>query len=95
MKHFLKLFSVFTLMLSMGFVACTEGGDEENEPGGSKPGGIYGTLGGNLITIGSTKDVTYTSCVLLGTVDFPKDYQRPHLWHRVSGGIAEPRFRLW
>lgn len=72
MKHFLKLFSVFTLMLSMGLVACTEGGDEENEPGGSKPGGIYGTLGGNLITIGSTKDVTYTSCVLLGTVDFPK-----------------------
>lgn len=32
----------------------------------------YGSLGSNLITIGSTRDITYTSCVLLGTVDFPK-----------------------
>lgn len=65
------LTSVFAFMLAIlgsGLVASC-GSDE---PGGSSSNGGYGTLGGNLITIGSTRDVTYTSCVLLGTVDFPK-----------------------
>lgn len=70
MKRFFKFFSVFAVILSMGLAGCSE--DNGDGSGSSKPGGSYGTLGGNLITIGSTKDITYTSCVLLGTVDFPK-----------------------
>lgn len=48
------------------------GGNNNGDNGDNGDNGSYGTLGNNLITIGSTRDVTYTSCVLLGTVDFPK-----------------------
>lgn len=60
-----KLAIAFAFALSLA-------GCSDNEPGGSKANDGYGELGGNLITIGSTRNVTYTSCVLLGTVDFPK-----------------------
>lgn len=68
---------------TIGFAGCSDdepetGKENVNNNSGNNGGnsnvdnGSYGTLGSNLITIGSTRDVTYTSCVLLGTVDFPK-----------------------
>lgn len=56
--------------LAIGIASCSK--DDPEKPGGKDDNGGYGSLGNNLITIGSTRDVTYTSCVLLGTVDFPK-----------------------
>ena len=67
------------LIMAVGVAGCSK--DEPEAGAGSTSGtgssdatanGGYGVLGGNLITIGSTRDVTYTGCVLLGTVDFPK-----------------------
>ena len=67
MKNFLTYLTAFMIMaVSTLLVSC---GDE---PSGSKSNGGYGDLKGNLIAIGLTRDVTYTSAVLLGTVAFDK-----------------------
>ena len=65
MKIFTKSILAAVAIASTALVACEEPKDADSNGG-------YGDLGGNLITIGSTRDVTYTECVLLGTVDFPK-----------------------
>ena len=70
MKKFSSLMLIFAC-LSVICGACDKKSEPENGGGSSGEGG-YGNLNGNLITIGSSRDVTYTSCVLLGTVDFPK-----------------------
>lgn len=69
------------LIMTVGVAGCSK--DEPDAGAGSGSGtensgssdananGGYGVLGGNLITTGSTKDVTYTGCVLLGTIDLP------------------------
>lgn len=71
----LKVSFLLTIAFSLvlGLASCSKdepngGGNDDNAYGK----GDYGHLDGNLITIGSTRNVTYTSCVLLGTVDFPK-----------------------
>lgn len=73
-----KPFSLFSLMLTL---TCTlilsTGCSKDSEPDGGNTtenngNNNYGNLNGNLITIGSARDITYTSCVLLGTIDFPK-----------------------
>ncbi|MBD5291261.1 MAG: hypothetical protein HDS24_04205 [Bacteroides sp.] len=67
MKKFLTYLTAFMIIaVSTLLVSC---GDE---PSGSKSNGGYGDLKGNLIAIGLTRDVTYTSAVLLGTVAFDK-----------------------
>jgi len=53
----------------MALAGCS---NDEPDDKSSKPGESYGKLNGKLITTGSTRDVTYTGCILLGTVDFPK-----------------------
>lgn len=58
------------LAVAVGFTGCSK--DDEPNGGGAFGNGDYGNLNGNLITIGSSRDVTYTDVVLLGTVDFPK-----------------------
>lgn len=55
------------LIVAIGFSSCSS-----DEPEGAYGNGDYGNLNGNLITIGATRDVTYTDVVLLGSVDFPK-----------------------
>lgn len=81
MKFWLKSVMAFMAAFSIMLVSCSEdvpssgsgdGSGEEQGGESSNTTGGYGDLGNNLITIGSTRDVTYTSCVLLGTVDFPK-----------------------
>lgn len=75
--HFsLKQIPTLALAMMLSLCACTDPNDPDNpdNPGntGNEQTDGYGTLGNNLITIGSTKDIQYTKCVLLGTVDFPK-----------------------
>lgn len=75
MKFLLKAIPAILLALAVGLAGCSKdepGNGGENGGGNSNTSGGYGNLDGNLITIGSTRDITYTSCVLLGTVDFPK-----------------------
>ncbi len=64
-KFALALFTCLTMALA----GCS---NDEPDDKSSKPGESYGKLNGKLITTGSTRDVTYTGCILLGTVDFPK-----------------------
>lgn len=64
MRFSTKTFFAALLCSVLALAGCSK--DDPSKPGN------YGELGNNLITIGSTRDITYTSCVLLGTVDFPK-----------------------
>lgn len=54
-----------TAIVTVMSTGCSKD-DPKNENGG------HGTLNGNLIGIGGTRDVDYTSAILLGVVDFPK-----------------------
>lgn len=74
MKLF-RLIPAIAVVLALGFAGCSKDDDEPKDPDHGEtpaPEGDYGKLDGNLIAVGSIKDVTYTSSVLLGTVDFPK-----------------------
>ncbi|MDE6145732.1 MAG: hypothetical protein K2F96_05590 [Muribaculaceae bacterium] len=71
MRFIHRIMVALAVGCSLGFTACS-GDEPESGKGGGGGNGSYGTLGSNLITIGSTRDITYTKCVLLGTVDFPK-----------------------
>lgn len=66
------LLFLFTLMCGVSLITSCSKDDDGPDDGGNKGDNNYGQLGNNLITIGSARDVTYTTCVLLGTVDFPK-----------------------
>ncbi len=92
-----RFFSTMFVMgiLTIGFTGCSKdepNGGGSNVPGSDKHTGNYGSLDGNLITIGSTRDVTYTSCVLLGTVDFSK-MSSDHTYGVVyMEGVKDPEF---
>lgn len=66
MKLKISILLSLAVILVIGLASCSK--DDPDNPADVN----YGKLDGNLITIGSTRNVTYTSCVLLGTVDFPK-----------------------
>lgn len=67
MNQLFKSRLAIAVALAMGLVGCSE-----DEPGGSKANDGYGEIKGNLVTTGTTRDITYTSCVLLGTMDVTK-----------------------
>lgn len=74
MKNFFKLLPAIFLSLAVGVTGCSKDDepDDGNIPDDKTDSGTYGKLDGNLITTGGTRDVTYTSSVILGTVDFLK-----------------------
>ncbi len=65
MKSLSKFMIALTAIVTVMSTGCSKD-DPKNENGG------HGTLNGNLIGIGGTRDVDYTSAILLGVVDFPK-----------------------
>ena len=72
MKFTFKAIMALLLTMTIGLIGCSKNDPDGGDGGNSDTSGGYGKLNGNLICIGSTRDITYTSCVLLGTVDFPK-----------------------
>ncbi len=69
MKFKISTLLGLALAVAVGLTSCSK---DEPENQGAFGGGDYGNLNGNIITVGATRDVTYTDVVLLGTVDFPK-----------------------
>lgn len=55
-----------TALLTVMSAGCSKDDDPTEENGG------HGSLNGNIVSIGGTRDVDYTSAVLLGVVDFTK-----------------------
>lgn len=94
MKSLFKIIPALALALAVGFTSCSK----DDEPDGSDPGsssqpsGDYGELGGNLISVGSIKNVTYTSAVILGTVDFPKITSDHTYGIVVMEALVDPEF---
>lgn len=72
MKFLLKAIPAALIAIALCITGCSKDDPENGGGGNSNNSGGYGQLNGNLITIGSTRDITYTGSVLLGTVDFLK-----------------------
>lgn len=73
MKTTFTYFMMVAAILGMLLTGCKKDDpDVPNNPDNDREHADYGQLKGNLICVGKTRKVTYTSAILLGTVDFPK-----------------------